>query len=274
MNNKNIRNISVRALTHALAAIVAVAMLAPSCATKKDILYFQNIEEVQPKPQTTEYEAVIKKDDRLTIIVSGADKTVTAPYNLTLGEMGGNVSSATDPEKSTLSYLVDPDGNINFPILGTIHVEGMTRNQLVNYLQTEIGKDVKDPIVYVSIRNYKITVLGEVRSPGTYTMDSEKITVLQALGRAGDLNLTAERDGILLIREENGVLRHYPIDLKSAELLNSPYFYLQQNDVIYVPASAERVASATMATGIWSTALSSVTTTVSLVTLIISLTKK
>lgn len=275
MNNNNIRNFSARALAHALAAIVAVALLAPSCATKKDILYFQNIEEVQPKPQTTEYEAVIKKDDRLTIVVSGPDKTVTAPYNLTLGELNVNGTSASsNPENATLTYLVDPNGNINYPILGTIHVEGMTRNQLVNYLQAEIGKDVKDPIVYVSIKNYKITVLGEVRAPGTYTMDSEKITVLQALGRAGDLNLTAERDGILLIREENGVLRHYPIDLKSAELLNSPYFYLQQNDVIYVPASASRVMTATAATGIWSTALSSVTTTVSLVTLIISLTKK
>ena len=263
------------AFTRALIALVAVVLLAPSCATKKDILYFQNIDEVEPKAQTTQYEAVIKKDDRLTIIVSGADKTVTAPYNLTLGEMGANgYSSSTNPETSTLSYLVDPEGNINFPILGIIHVEGMTRNQLVNYLQTEIGKDVKDPIVYVSIKNYKITVLGEVKAPGTYTMDSEKITILQALGRAGDLNLTAEREGILLIREENGVARHYTIDLKSADLLNSPYFYLQQNDVIYVPASASRVMTATAATGIWSTALSSVTTTVSLVTLIISLTKK
>lgn len=263
-----------RAFTRTLFALIVVALIAPSCATKKDILYFQNIEEVQPKAQTTQYEAVIKKDDRLTIVVSGADKTVTAPYNLTLGEMTGGYTSSTNPEQATLTYLVDPQGNINFPILGTIHVEGMTRNQLVTYLQTEIGKDVKDPIVYVSIKNYKITVLGEVRNPGTYTMDSEKITILQALGRAGDLNLTAEREGILLIREEDGVERHHTIDLKSAELLNSPYFYLQQNDVIYVPASASRVASATMATGIWSTALSSVTTTVSLVTLIISLTKK
>ena len=261
--------------TNALFALVAVVLIAPSCATKKDILYFQNIDEVEPKAQTTQYEAVIKKDDRLNIIVSGADKTVTAPYNLTLGEMNANgMSTSTNPENATLSYLVDPEGNINFPILGTIHVEGMTRNQLVNYLQTEIGKDVKDPIVYVSIKNYKITVLGEVKAPGTYTMDSEKITLLQALGRAGDLNLTAEREGILLIREENGVARHYTIDLKSAELLNSPYFYLQQNDVIYVPASASRVAAATTATGIWSTALSSVTTTVSLVTMIISLTRR
>ena len=274
MKHTDITTKITAAFARALVALVGIVLFVPSCATKKDILYFQNIEEVEPKAQTTQYEAVIKKDDRLTIVVSGADKTVTAPYNLTLGEMSAGYGGTTNPESSTLTYLVDPDGNINFPILGVIHVEGMTRNQLVSYLQTEIGKDVKDPIVYVAIKNYKITVLGEVARPGTYVMDSEKITLLQALGQAGDLTLTAEREGILLIREEDGVERHYTIDLKSAELLNSPYFYLQQNDVIYVPASASRVMSATAATGIWGTALSSVTTTVSLVTLIISLTKK
>ena len=108
-----------RAFTRTLFALIVVALIAPSCATKKDILYFQNIEEVQPKAQTTQYEAVIKKDDRLTIVVSGADKTVTAPYNLTLGEMGATSYSSisTNPEQSTLTYLVDPQGNINFPIL-------------------------------------------------------------------------------------------------------------------------------------------------------------
>lgn len=255
--------------------IVCFALVAPSCSTSKQILYFQDIEQVEPQTQTTAYEAVIKKDDRLSIVVSGADKSVTAPYNLTLGEMGVNgMTSSTDPEKSVLTYLVDPEGNIDFPILGTIHVEGMTRNQLVNYLTEEIGKDVKDPIVVVSIKNYKITILGEVKAPGTYTMDSEKITLLQALGRAGDLNLTAKRDGILLIREEDGKEKHYTIDLRSAELLNSPQFYLQQNDVIYVPASSSRVVNATLASGVISTTLSTVTTAISVVTLALTLSKK
>ena len=254
--------------------LACIALVAPSCSTSKQILYFQDIDKVEPQTQTTAYEAVIKKDDRLSIVVSGPDKSVTAPYNLTLGEMGSTgVSTSTDPEKSVLTYLVDPNGDIDFPILGTIHVEGMTRNQLVNYLTEEIGKDVKDPIVVVSIKNYKITVLGEVKSPGTYTMDSEKITLLQALGRAGDLNLTAQREGILLIREEDGKERHYTIDLRSAELLNSPQFYLQQNDVIYVPASPSRVVNATMASGIISTTLSTITTAISVVTLGITISR-
>ena len=244
-------------------------MAVASCSSYKDIIYFQDIDDVDLKPLSTEFEAVIKKDDRLTIVVSGPDKSVTAPYNLTLSELANGGTTSTDPEKATLSYLVDAQGNINFPTLGVIHVEGMTRNELVDYLTAEIGKDVKDPIVYVSFRNYKITVLGEVRSPGTYTMDSEKINILQALGKAGDLNLTAQRDGIILIREINGEQKHFKIDLKDSHLLDSPYFYLQQNDVLYIPPSPTRVATATTATGIWSVLLSSVTTAIALISLII-----
>lgn len=253
-------------LVHLILAASAAAM-AVGCTTSKEILYFQDIDEVQLKELTTEYEAIIKKDDRLSIIVSGPDKTVTSPYNLTLSESSTS-SYGLNPEQSTLGYLVDPDGNIDFPILGKIHVEGMTRNQLVNYLTAEIGKDVKDPIVYIAFKNYKITVLGEVRSPGTYTIDSEKINILQALGRAGDLNLTAQREGILLLREVNGKQEHYTINLKNSDILQSPYFYLQQNDVIYVPPSATRVATATTATGIWSTVLSSITTAIAVISLL------
>ena len=246
----------------------AALAMAASCASYKDIIYFQDIDDVELRPISSEFEAVIKKDDRLTIVVSGPDKSVTAPYNLTLSEMSNGSSANSDPERATLSYLVDAEGNIDFPTLGTIHVEGMTRNELVDYLTAEVGKDVKDPIVYVSFRNYKITILGEVRSPGTYTMDSEKINILQALGKAGDLNLTAQRDGIILIREVNGEQKHFKIDLKDSHVLDSPYFYLQQNDVLYIPPSPTRVATATTATGIWSVILSSVTTTIALISLI------
>ena len=237
------------------------------CTTSKKIIYFQNLDDADLKPLNTAYEAVIKKDDRLTIVVSGPDKTVCAPYNLTLNEMSqsGTVVGNGNPEQSTLGYLVDANGDIDFPILGKIHVEGMTRNDLVNYLTQEIGKDIKEPVVYVSFRNYKITVLGEVRNPGTYTIDSETINILQALGYAGDLNLTAKRQDILLLREVDGVLTHHRIDLRDKDILQSPYFYLQQNDVIYVSPSATRVASATTATGIWSVVLSSITTMIALI---------
>lgn len=253
-----------------LVGAVAGLLWLTSCSTSKEIEYFQDIDRVYMEQLNTEYEAIIKKDDRLSIVVSGPDKTVTAPYNLTLGEMGMSTSSvSTNPETATLSYLVDAQGNIEFPTLGTIHVEGMTRNQLVSYLTGRIGKDVKNPIVYVAFKNYKITVLGEVRTPGTFVMDSEKISLLQALGRAGDLTLTAKRDGIILLREVDGRQEHYTIDMRKSDLLNQPYYYLQQNDVIIVPPSSVRVASATTATGIWSVLLSSITTAIALVTMIL-----
>lgn len=263
-------------MKHFLRSVLAAlfAALLAGCASYKDIVYFQDIDERELKPLLTEYEATIKKDDRLTIVVSGSDKTVTAPYNLTLTELTGTGGSSYNPEQSTLSYLVDSEGNIEFPILGKIHVEGMTRNELVQYLTTEIGKDVKDPIVYVNFKNFKITVLGEVRNPGTYTIDSEKISVLQALGRAGDLNLTAMREGILLIREVDGVQQHYTIDLRSSELLESPYFYMQQNDVLYIPPSPTRVAQGTAATGLWSSALSTISSAISVITLVVALSAK
>lgn len=258
----------VMKLRIALMAAIA-ALVSGSCTSYKDIVYFQDIDNANLNPLNSEYEAVIKKDDRLTIVVSGPDKIVTAPYNLTLSELSGTSGYSSNPEQATLSYLVDVNGNIEFPILGKIHVEGMTRSQLTDYLTAEIGKDVQNPIVHVSFKNYKITVLGEVRNPGTFTFDSEKINILQALGQAGDLSLTAERDGILLLREVDGVQTHNRIDLRDSHLLDSPYFYLQQNDVIVVPPSPTRVKTATTATGIWSIILSSITTSIAVISLII-----
>ena len=241
-------------------------LLLSGCTTSKQILYFQDIDTAEIERIVTNYEPVIKRDDILKIVVSGPDKLVVQPYNLTLGEMTG-YSASTQPENATLEYHVDKDGYIDFPVLGRIKVLGMTRQELVKYLTKELKKEVKDPIVYVSFSNFKVTVLGEVKNPGTYNVTSERITILQALGMAGDLSLTARRDGIILIREENGLNTHIKIDLKKSDILSSPYFYLQQNDVIYVPASANRVATATSTT-LWSTILSAITTLMSVVSVL------
>lgn len=248
--------------------LAALALLT-SCASASQIEYLQNIDSTYLHELTTKYEARIKKDDLLSIIVSGPDKTVVMPYNLTLSEMTTGYSN--NPEQSTLEYLVDNNGEINFPILGKIKVEGMTRSELVKYLTDRIEADVKDPIVYVSFKNYKITILGEVRNPGTYNMDSERINVFQALGRAGDLLLTAERYDIILIREVDGTPTYHKIDLRNASILNSDYYYMQQNDILYVRPSSQRVAAATTATGVWGTIFSSITTMVSVASLVIAL---
>ena len=252
-----------------VAITVIAATMAGSCTTSKQILYFQDIDTAEIDRIVANYEPVIKRDDILRIVVSGPDKLVVQPYNLTLGEV--STYGSTSPENATLEYHVDKDGYIEFPVLGKINVLGMTRQDLVEYLTKNLKKEVKDPVVYVSFSNFKITVLGEVKNPGTYNVTSERITILQALGMAGDLNLTARRDGIILIRDDNGLNTHIKIDLKKSDILSSPYFYLQQNDVIYVPASPTRVTTANTSQ-LWGTILSGVTTFMSVVSVILSIT--
>lgn len=225
------------------------------CTSSKSILYFQDIDKVQLGKLPENYEAVIKKDDRLVILVTGPDKSVIAPYNLTMSE---NLSGSTNIESSNLSYLVDKEGNIDFPVLGKLHVEGLTRMQLTNYLKKEISRDVKDPIVTITFKNFRFTVLGEIGAPGTYNIESDKTSILQAIGMAGDLKLTAKRDDIILLREVDGALTYTKLNLKDCEVLDSPYYYLQQNDVLYIQPSASRVATGTSAPALWSYALGTV----------------
>ncbi|MCR5002979.1 MAG: polysaccharide biosynthesis/export family protein [Bacteroidales bacterium] len=241
-----------------------------SCATYKDVLYFQDIDKATLDALTSKYEVVIKKDDELKIIITSGDKTVTDPYNFTIGEISSGYSTLADPETPIMSCIVDTEGNISFPILGKIHVEGMTRIQLIDYLTERIKHDVKDVVVYVSFRNYKFTVLGEVRNPGTFTYKSEKLNILQAIGYAGDLNVTAMRDGVILLREVDGAIQHIRIDLRKSDILDSPYFYLQQNDVIYVPPSSTRLMMTNSSAGVWS-AVSSIASTLSLTVAILAL---
>ena len=250
--------------------LLAIGAFAVSCTTSKEILYFQDIDQVEMRKIEEQYEPVIMKDDKLQILISGPDKSIVTPYNFTLSD---NVNGYNTTQ-SVVPYLVDSDGNIDMPGLGVIHVEGMRRVDLVNKITTMLrdGGLVKEPVVSVSFMNYKVTVLGEVRSPGTYTMDGERNTILQAIGRAGDLAITARRDNILLIRDVDGKQTHIKIDLTKSDILNSPYFYLHQNDVIYVPQSAIRVMQGTAATSLWSTVLSSLTTLITVITFFIRVT--
>lgn len=254
-----------------LAAILSGAALSalPGCTSSKDILYFQDIDQVDPQKIEAQYEPVIMKDDKLQIIISGPDKSVVMPYNFTLSN---NPAAGYTSTQSVVPYLVDSNGEIDMPGLGRIRVEGMRRMDLVDHITTLLTSQglVKDPVVSVSFLNFRITVLGEVRNPGTYTVPSERITVLQALGMAGDLLITADRSEIILIRDVDGKQTHVTFDLTRSDILNSPYFYLHQNDVIYVPQSATRIAQGTTATGLWSIVLSSLTTLVTVATFLIT----
>lgn len=249
-------------LINQLFIALALCVMCASCSSPRKILYFQDIEEVKAIKIPAEYEPKIMKDDKLQIIVSGPDKTVVTPYNLTL-------YSGTNGINSVIPYLVDSDGNIDMPGIGRIHVEGMRRVELVDYITKTLKVQglVKEPVVSVSFLNYRITVLGEVRSPGTYTMPSERTTILQAIGMAGDLALTGNHKKVMIIRDENGVQTHTTVDLTSAEVLNSPYFYMHQNDVIYVPQTTTRIAQGTSGIGLASAFLSLITTTIALLSI-------
>lgn len=255
----------------AIAAMVASV----SCTTSKGIHYFRDIDDVTMTKLTEQYEPVIMKDDKLMIIVTGPDKTVVSPYNFTLADFGRNAGIGNSSEAAVIPYLVDSNGYIDMPGLGHIKVEGLRRIDLVNKItkMLKAGGLVKDPVVSVKFMNYKVTILGAVKSPGTYTMETERNTILQALGRAGDLDMTARRDKIMLIRNVDGVHEHHIINLKKADILNSPYFYLHQNDVIYVPASPSRINFGTSAAGTLSLVLSTVSSALALVTAVIALTK-
>lgn len=236
-------------------AFATTVALLCSCSTSKKVLYFQDIENKKGLEAFHSYEPVIKRDDLLSIIVSGPNKEVIMPYNLTIGE---NISGAGDPSRSTIPYHVDANGDIYFPILGKIHVEGMTRRELSAKLIAEISKDIKNPIVVISFLNYRVTVLGEVNSPGSYTMPSEKTTILQALSMAGDLTIAGKRSDILLLREVDGKYEHARIDLRKSDILSSPYYYMSQNDVIYVAPVPSRISSGTTPTGTFSIIFSSI----------------
>jgi polysaccharide export outer membrane protein len=194
----------------------------------KNVVYFQDIDKINTENLKAyqNYEPKIKKDDMINIVVSAMDKDVVAPYN-------------NDPT----TYTVDIEGNITFPVLGRLKVEGLTIRELSNWLTAMISKDVKKPSVNASFVNYKVTILGEVRTPGTYIMPNERTTILQALGLAGDLTIGGKRNNVLLIREVNGNYAHIRLDLRKSDILTSPYFYLSQNDVIYVAPTSSRTFS-------------------------------
>ena len=173
-------------------------------------------------------------------------------------------------QSSDVTYRVDDNGEINFPILGKIKVEGMTRAGLVEYLTTEIKKDIKDPVVTVTVTNFNITIVGDVSSPGNYTFNSEKVNIIQALAEAGDLTLTSVRDYILLIRRVNGLQTYTKLDMTTKNILESEQFYLEQNDIVYVKPDASKQRSMD-ARGWWTVGLSSITSVLSILAVIIAL---
>lgn len=214
-----------------------------SCVSKKEIVYFQN-DEIDQSKVSNSYKTIIKPDDVLQITITALDIEAVRPFNLAAVTYSTSSNSAIGVAQQQ-TYLVDNKGEIDFPVIGKIKIGGLTRVETIELLRSKLSPDyIKDPNINIRIANYKISVMGDVRRPGSYNIPNERITILDALALAGDINISGLRNNILIIREEDGRKIQYRIDLRSNKLLTSPVYYLQQNDVVYVEPNYASIQSA------------------------------
>ena len=219
-----------------LLSLFALIVMA-SCSSSKDYVYLQDMYVGERYPIEQKHEAVVHCDDRLSIVVSCKSPELAIPFNI----QGGSYEVSADGRINTAGvtkekgYRVDAEGFIDFPILGKIEVAGKKVSEVKNIIQNKIisGSYIKDPIVAIEFLNFKYTVLGAAGS-GTYSVDGDRITLLEAIAKAGDLADNAKIDRVLVIREELGERRVYEHDLRNKSVFESPAFYLQQNDIVYV----------------------------------------
>lgn len=221
-------------------ASMLVLLLLTSCASRKNFVYLQDMEMGLKYPIETKYEAVIHRDDRLSITVSCKNPELAIPFNIYDGTFrvgtDGSVTADVTSKVNEKGYRVDVDGNIDFPILGKLHIEGMKVGEVRDLIKTKIeeGEYMKDPLVSIEFLNFKYTVLGAVGSNGTYSVDGDRVTLLEAIAKAGDLTAKARIDRVAVIREVDGERQMFMHDLRSKDIFDSPCFYLQQNDIVYV----------------------------------------
>lgn len=218
--------------------------LLPSCIDSKKAIYFNNIRDTTFNDLIQDAEPVIQKNDLLSIYVSSLNPEATVIFN-TPNMPSVSVSQASSGSSNVTGYLVSGEGDIQFPVIGKIAAEGLTKKQLTDRIsKTLVSKKLlTDPIVTIRFLNFRITVLGEVSRPTVITVANEKISILEAIGLAGDLTIYAKRDNVLVIREENKKKIIKRINLNSSEIFTSPYYYLKTNDIVYAEPNNARIAS-------------------------------
>ena len=209
-----------------------------SCGSRKDLAYVQNVDSKDALTTLTSYEPILKNDDLLSIIISADDPEITYPFNIP--QIQGNYK-VSENQTGIKTYLIDSYGEIEFPVLGKIKLAGLSRKQAVEKITIRVKEYITNPTINLRILNFKFSVLGEVNSPGNYTIDSERITLFEALGKAGDLTIYGKRKNILLIREKDGVKTFHRIDITTSDFITTEYYYLTQNDVIVVELNKTKV---------------------------------
>lgn len=231
--------------------VLITILVVSSCVSTKQVSYFQDLQPgISEQKISTPLKVKIRAEDKISILVNSKDPQLTDLFNLPIiSRQIGQLNSTFGTNQGLSGYTVDSKGNIDFPVLGKVHVEGKSREEIASYIKDKLILEnlVKDPVVTVEFMNLQISVMGEVNSPGRYNIDRDKITILDALSMAGDLTIYGKRENVLVLREENGLQRAYGVNLCSAEYLyTSPVYYLQQNDVIYVEPNATKARQATV----------------------------
>ena len=227
-----------------IALIVFIGLLY-SCATKDDVVYFNGMNSTDNSIGLDSYSPTYHIDDELVIIVNALDSEAARPFNKSSVSVSLDILDARGRERIQ-TYRVDPDGNVNFPVLGKLKMAGLNRAQATQMLQEKLAVYIKDPIVDIETVNYRITVLGEVNRPGTFTATNERITLVEAISLAGDMTIYGERENVLVIQDYDGKKTYTRVNLKSDELFNSPVYYLSQNDVVYVEPNKTRAKNSSI----------------------------
>ena len=221
-----------------LGIFILGALLLASCATNKRAAYIQQVQTDIPTAIEQDYQIRIKPLDRLTVTINSKDPELAAPFNAASSYNSLNgLSSYSSSSNGNLQILtVDKEGKIQLPIIGEIDCDGLTRDELAKKIENTIRENgmVHDPIVIIQFADVKFSVLGEVARPGQFSITKDRISLFDALAMAGDLTIYGQRENVALIREENGMRTVHYFDLKNPDILTSPYFYLQQDDVVYV----------------------------------------
>ena len=252
--------------------LMLLPFLLVACQSYKKVPYFQDVEVVNEANQQEKlYDARIMPKDLLTIVVSCTNPELAIPFNLTVASnaaLAASTSSNVTTQAALQPYLVDNEGNINFPVLGELKLGGLTKREAEQLILDKLKPYMKEtPIVTVRMVNYKISVIGEVARPGTFTISNEKVNLLEALAMAGDMTVYGLRDNVKLIREDaNGKQQIVTLNLNNAETILSPYYWLQQNDIVYITPNKAKARNSDVgnSTSLWFSATSILVSIVSL----------
>lgn len=262
------------AVRNLLASVIFVMTMITfnACHTQDRITYFQDTEQIPDSIWNQQYPMApkLQENDECSIIVSSIDQAAVASFNKSTYTQMTTQSHSVSTIPNIQTYRINEMGDIDFPVLGKLHVKGMTSMELEKYLTERISQYVKDPMVTVNLMSFSVTVLGEVASPGVTYFSGNRATLLQALGQRGDLTIYGNRTNVLLIRETDGRRESHRIDLTSADCINSPYYYLKQNDLIYVSPNYAKKSSSSY-NSMKQQNLSTVSTIVSVISVITTL---